>query len=122
MAEVLLALVFTAFVVLAVVGAGLFAGKARGKSELHSQASWLATSLIHRCLEQLEGDFEAEVAVPEGTPVGPPLDSTGRFVYGVEESFIHPPEADDLKRIRVTVRWTDAQGEQTYQLSTKVSR
>jgi hypothetical protein len=122
LAEVLFAVIFTAFVVLAVVAVGIYAAKARAKSELYGQASWVATSLMNRCLDQVSTDIDSTVEVPSNTLVGPPLDPSGRFTYGVDEIFLHPPSSDDLKQVKLTVRWTDAQGAQQYTLSTKVSR
>jgi Tfp pilus assembly protein PilV len=119
MGEILIAMLFLALSILAVLGVQIYATKNQVKASHRFRASQKAEAVMTDIEDALSADLDLDVGVarialpatynPEGQPA---------FEYDVTQSFIGP-DTDRLKEVTVTVYWTDAQGQQSYRCGSR---
>ncbi|MBI3929186.1 MAG: prepilin-type N-terminal cleavage/methylation domain-containing protein [Armatimonadetes bacterium] len=109
--EVMAALVVLSTAILALVSVQIMALRTDPKSRERHTASLQAETTLAGVRQELWEDFDRSVVQPRHR-----LDD--RFELEVAETL----EGPDLKRIDITVYWTDVHGEQVYRLWTKLLR
>ena len=111
--ELILSLLLTTLAVLGLVGVVSYSLRAQVKSSQAHVASVIAATRIEDARVTVLKDFALSLDLPrQAAP-----EQTG-FEVAVRET----REGDDLKRVDVSVYWTDREGPQQYDLWTKLVR
>lgn len=112
--EILIAILFLAISVLAVIGIQTFAARSQTKAGERFRASQKAEAVMADIEETLRSDLDQDVSVERQTlPAAYNPEGGVDFDYQVVSDFVGEPE-DRLKSVRITVFWDDGHGEQSY--------
>lgn len=109
----MLCLGIMAMALLALVSAEVYSARAdKGGAQRHT-ATVAASSILSQAEQDLQHDFNADVSAGRQALPAPP----SGYEYQVDVS---SEEGGDIKKVKVTVFWSDQQGQQQYSMWTKV--
>ncbi|MBI3926473.1 MAG: prepilin-type N-terminal cleavage/methylation domain-containing protein [Armatimonadetes bacterium] len=110
--EILVALAVVALGLLGLISVMIYSTRARIQGTERQTASVIALSLMSDAENALAADFGAPVGVARAPVAGSP---------GYEAEVQAADERPGLKRVEVTVYWTDERGRQEFRLWTKLA-
>ncbi len=102
-----------AMALLALVSAEVYSARADKGGAARHTATVVASSILSQAEQDLQHDFNADVSSGRQPVPSPPAGYESEITVG-------SGVGGRIKVVRVTVYWTDQQGNQSYSMSTKV--